>query len=132
MSPKEIAEKIIKKGDNIEWEIFCVNNAPELARAYLELENKQMAALSIMSEYLKPEQWKLFLNKEFAEWRVCQGKPYNDNDIVKVIELEPTMRLMDELAEVITSIENSYGDDMYGHGLTEALEKYKKFKEALK
>ena len=85
-----------------------------------------------MSEDVKPEQWKLLFNKEFAEWRVCQGKPYNDNDFVKVIELEPTMRLMDEMYDVINSIEICYGDAMYGHGLTEALKKYKKFKDGLR
>ena len=48
------------------------------------------------------------------------------------IELEPTMRLMDELYDVINSIEICYGDAMYGHGLTEALKKYKKFKDGLR
>lgn len=42
-NPKEIVEKIIKKGDNVtfrDWEIFCINSAIDLARAYLELEKK--------------------------------------------------------------------------------------------
>ena len=40
---KQIVEKIIKKGDNVtfrDWEIFCINSAIDLARAYLELENE--------------------------------------------------------------------------------------------
>ena len=48
------------------------------------------------------------------------------------IELEPTMRLMDEMYDVINSIDICYGDAMYGHGLTEALKKYKKFKDGLR
>ena len=78
-----------------------------------------------MSEDVKPEQWKLLFNKEFAEWRVCQGKPYNDNDFVKVIELEPTMRLMDEMARLL---------EFYAEypEIGQVMQEYKKFKDGLK
>lgn len=48
-------------------------------------------------------------------------------DTIKAIELEPTMRLMDEMAEtMMTASPYEYND------FSKALEKYKKFKEGLK
>lgn len=84
-----------------------------------------------MSEDVKPRIWKAIS----IEWRkdsLVRNVTTFKEEGLSVIELEPTMRLMGEMYDVINSIENCYGDAMYGHGLTEALKKYKKFKDGLR
>lgn len=84
-----------------------------------------------MSEDVKPRIWKA-ISIEWGKDLLVRNVTTFKEEGLSVIELEPTVRLMDEMYDVINSIEICYGDAMYGHGLTEVLKKYKKFKEVLK
>lgn len=102
-----------------------------------------------MSEDVKPKQF--YINED--KLKENSGIDYVATEIetrrfsgIAVIELEPTMRLMDELAEKLLEAQSTEQEMIFeangcpgfdGHMVIqtkydEALKKYKKFKEALK
>lgn len=110
----------------------------------------------IMSEDVKPRQWTLVFDhdEEIGHIRTLANysKENRHEEHVNVIELEPTLQLMEEMGNKLSEVENYLhfrtddlcGDDIKGdkkhterfHQLTKSisysLEKYRKFKEGLK
>jgi hypothetical protein len=104
-----------------------------------------------MSEDVKPRIWKAIS----IEWRkdslVRMVTTFKEEGL-PVIELEPTMRMMDEMTKKLEELENYLnfrtddlvGDDLIGdkrhtirfnsllESINKTLEKYKKFKEGLR
>lgn len=102
-----------------------------------------------MSEDVKPRQWKIkkLFNRiadsnSFEVFQIAEGLLIKEKDTVKVIELEPTMRMMDDLANKLQILDDLIGDlslspnpesNTIRMEITyDILEKYRKFKEGLK
>jgi hypothetical protein len=96
-----------------------------------------------MSEYVKPRQFwfnfKIGPNESIIQNQIVYMIKNSKHDF-HVIELEPTLQLMEEMAksleqinkEEINSMRPGGGFSMSARISYEALEKYRKFKEGLK
>lgn len=92
-----------------------------------------------MSEDVKPRRFEIFysglantfsVRDNFHAYIMARKQENLDDEYIRLIELEPTMRLIDELADILeTSAKRNISPRFYAR---EVLEKYRKFKEALK